>query len=80
MSLFDALDATRICERWTASTPPPVPVSSRPRVPVPDPKHYSWWTLVRNPQALLVTGLVGTMLATDASLRVVATAAARRVA
>jgi hypothetical protein len=80
MSVLDALDATRICERWTASAPQPIPVPIRPRVPVPAPVRYSWWTLVRNPQALLVTGLVGTMLATDASLRAVATAAARRTA
>lgn len=75
MSVFDA---TRICARWSPPpadssawliAPPPTP---RPK-PVRAPVRYSWWSLVRNPHALLVTGMVGAALARDA-IRAAATA------
>jgi hypothetical protein len=77
MSVLDTLDATRICARrsaplgdaaWTR----PVPTIAR-RVPAPMQRsHYSWWSLARNPHAMLVTGMVGTVLARDAVLRILA--------
>ena len=73
MSVLDALDATRICARssvapdaWTR----PVPVPARREIaPAGD---YSWRALLRNPHALLLTGMVGTVVATDAMVQIVA--------
>jgi hypothetical protein len=75
MSVLDALDATRICARssvapdaWTR----PVPVSERRGSPAqPAGGDYSWRSLLRNPHALLVTGMVSTVLVKDAVLRTV---------
>lgn len=77
MSVLTAIDATRICRRWSAGlddpaawTIPGPPVVDRARPPEPS-RPYSWWSLVRNPQALLLTGMVGTAVAADTLLRVV---------
>jgi hypothetical protein len=75
MSVLDALDATRVCSRRSASLGDaawarPVPTVAR-RVPAPVQRgRYSWWSLARNPHAMLVTGMVGTVWARDAVLRI----------
>lgn len=82
MSVLTALDATRICARWSPddpsawAMPAPEPVR-RPRVSA-RPGGYSWWSLVRNPSAILVTGLVGTMATVDAVQRLAAPVITRR--
>jgi hypothetical protein len=72
MSLFSRLDATRICARWSPDDPSvwatPVPVPERAR-PAAAPARYSWRALVRNPQALVLTGVVGTLVVLDAGAR-----------
>lgn len=78
MSVLDALDATRICVRWSEpladprawAIPAPVPVREQPRTE--QPVDYSWWSLARNPNALLVTGLISSVLVKDAVLRALA--------
>jgi hypothetical protein len=73
MSVLDALDATRICARWSADLDDPQawlmapapPPASRPSAPEPG---YSWWRFLRNPRAMVVAGMVTTMVATDAVL------------
>jgi hypothetical protein len=82
MSVLTALDATRICARWSPDDPAawvmPAPVLARPpRASAPQ-GEYSWWSLVRNPSAILVSGLVGTMATMDAVHRVVAPVVTRR--
>jgi hypothetical protein len=73
MSVLDALDATRICARSTVAPDAwtrPVPVAIRREIkPAGD---YSWRALLRNPQALLLTGMVSTVMVKDAVLRSVA--------
>jgi hypothetical protein len=68
--MFDALDATRICARSSVAPDAwrrPVPVAPARTVrPQPD---YSWRSLLRNPHALLVTGMVSTVLVKDAIVR-----------
>jgi hypothetical protein len=69
---FDALDATRICSSAALSDPAAwaLPLSPVERVPTGSPADgFSWRSLARNPRALLVTGVVGGVLATDAALR-----------
>ena len=67
MSVLDALDATNICSRWSDPTAwamtLPAPARREPVVAVPD---YSWWSLARNPQALLLTGVIAAGLVRDA--------------
>ncbi|MFN2560649.1 MAG: hypothetical protein ABR571_05060 [Jatrophihabitans sp.] len=76
MSVLDALDATRICARSSAALADPdvwrrpVPVTPRRTLPAPAP-DYSWRLLLRNPHALLVTGMVGTLMVKDAVLGIV---------
>jgi hypothetical protein len=82
MSVLNALDATRICTRWS----PPLADPAAWRMPAPNVARrqpapalmqqgrYSWWSVVRNPHAMLVTGVVGTVLAKDAMLRILAPA------
>ena len=72
MSVLAALDATRICARssvapdaWTR----PVPVVARRESPTQRAGDYSWRSLLRNPQALLVTGMVSTVMVKDAVRR-----------
>jgi hypothetical protein len=72
MSVLDALDATRICARssvtpdaWTR----PVPVAARRESPAQRADDYSWRSLLRNPHALLLTGMVSTVLAQEAMVR-----------
>jgi hypothetical protein len=72
MSVLDLLDATNIC------APPPDPaawVISAPvpprRVPLAAPPDYSWRSLARNPQALLLSGVIAAGLVRDALARVV---------
>jgi hypothetical protein len=81
MSVLNALDATRICTRWS----PPLADPAAWRMPAPNVARrqpapalmqqgrYSWWSVVRNPHAMLVTGVVGTILAKDAMLRILST-------
>jgi hypothetical protein len=80
MSVLDALDATRICARRSAPAAAwanPAPPLPRPR-PVPVPHgDYSWWSLARNPHAMLMTGLIGAMVATDTVARMAAQVTAR---
>ena len=77
MSVFDALNATSICARsLPASTPSPAPPVQQPARTVP--AEYSWWSLARNPLAILVTGAVGTMATVDALRRSLSLPAARK--
>ena len=80
MSVLELLDATRICAHWSPAGPDawarPVPVPHRPVTrrplpgpPGPGPAGYSWRALARNPQALLVTGMVGALVAADSAAR-----------
>ena len=77
MSFLQALDATAIASRSSAALADPAawamaaPVVARPRPVAPARDRYSWWTLVRNPHAMVVTGMVGVMLARDAVIRTV---------
>jgi hypothetical protein len=74
MSVLDRLDATRLCARWSPqdedvwARPIPVPVPER-RVASAEPVRYSWRALVRNPLALVVTGMVGALVVLDAGAR-----------
>lgn len=71
MPILEALDATRICARASVALADPA-VWARPAPTIertPTPTHngsYSWWSLVGNPQALLVTGMIGAALAKNA--------------
>jgi hypothetical protein len=71
MSVLQALDATRVCARWSpedaASWSRPVPVPPRPVRPAPP--RYRWRSLLQNPQALAITGVVGTLVAVDTAAR-----------
>lgn len=74
LSALSALDATRLCARRTTGPEGwsrPVPVPARERCEVAT-TPFSWGGLVRNPGALLVSAVVGSMLAGDAVLRVLA--------
>jgi hypothetical protein len=78
MFVLDALDATRICARSSAALADPdvwrrpVPIAPRQALPAPT-TSYSWRHLVRNPHALLVTGMVSTLMVKDALARLGAT-------
>jgi hypothetical protein len=80
MSFLQALDATAIASRSSAALADPAawamgaPVVTRPKAAAPARDRYSWWTLARNPHALVVTGMVGALMARDALLRTVAAA------
>jgi hypothetical protein len=74
MSVLDALDATRICARssvtpdaWTR----PVPVAARRESAAQWAGDYSWRSLLRNPHALLLTGMISTVMVKDAILATV---------
>jgi hypothetical protein len=73
--MFDALDATRICARSSAALADPdvwrnpIPVRPRRAVPTTPAEDYSWRSLLRNPHALLVTGMMSTVIVKDALLR-----------
>lgn len=72
MSLLEALDATRICSSAALADPAAWarPVSTVKRVPASEPSGcFSWLSLIRNPRAMLVTGMVGGVIATDVALR-----------
>lgn len=68
---LNALDATRVCARWSPdgadawSRPVPVPARA-PRPLTPD--RYRWRTLLRNPKALAVTGMVATVVAVESAV------------
>jgi hypothetical protein len=77
MSVLDALDATRICARRSMPLPDAAWIISAPtvarRAPAQVPRsRYSWWSLARNPNAMLVSGMVVTALARDTVLRILA--------
>jgi hypothetical protein len=83
MSVLDALDATRICARSSAALADPevwkrpVPVAPR-RLSAAEPTgDYSWRSLLRNPHALLVTGMVSTVMVKDVVLGLVAATGVR---
>jgi hypothetical protein len=84
MSVLDALDATRICARSSAALADPAAWSRVPTTPnrrpaaITAPTSYSWWSLVSNPQALLVTGMIGTMVAKDFAAHILAGAGSRQ--
>jgi hypothetical protein len=66
--VLSTLNATRICARWSPddadawARPVPVPV----RTPRPAPAvDYSWRVLLRNPQALAVTGMVAALVTVE---------------
>jgi hypothetical protein len=66
--MLPTLDATRVCARWSPDAPDawarPVPV--RERAPRPDaPEQYRWRALLRNPQALAVTGMVAALVTVE---------------
>jgi hypothetical protein len=74
MSVLDVLDATNICTRWSdpaawAMDPLPTPRREPVATVVVD---YSWWSLARNPQALLLSGVITAGLVRDALARFVA--------
>jgi hypothetical protein len=78
MSVFDVLDATRVCSRWSEplSDPsvwvlPAPPVKRREALPERD-GVYSWRSLARNPRAMLVTGMAAPLLAAEAVRRTLA--------
>jgi hypothetical protein len=78
MFVLDALDATRICARSSAALADPevwkrpVPVTRRRPSPVQGPDTYSWRSLVRNPHAMVVAGMVGTVMVKDVMLGILA--------
>jgi hypothetical protein len=70
MSVLDVLDATNLCTRWSgpeawALGPPEPPRRSLAAADA----DFSWWSLVRNPQALLLTGVIAAGLVRDNVLR-----------
>lgn len=73
MSVLDLLDATRLCESpieptaWAMAPPAP----RRRALPEPRRAEFSWLALARNPQAMLVSGVVAAGLVRDALLRIV---------
>ncbi len=78
MSVFDALNATSICARSLPASTTPAPPGPRPVRSTPPPADFSWWSLARNPLAILVTGAVGTMATVDALRRSLSLPPARR--
>jgi hypothetical protein len=79
MSALAMLDATSICSRssdrltdpsaWLMAPGPVSVPGPRPTARAEVPVRYSWWTLLRNPHALMVTGLVSPLAARDAVLK-----------
>lgn len=65
MSVLHALDATRLCSRpvepsaWALVTPVVTREAAEP------PAAFSWLSLLRNPRAVVVTGVFGSLLAAD---------------
>ena len=75
MSLFDVLDATRLCSSDGLADPAAwaIPIPTVERVPMAEPSGcFSLLSLVRNPRAVLVTGMVGGAAAADVALRILA--------
>jgi hypothetical protein len=73
MSVLAALDATTLCTpRPVAAEAWALPVLTYEPRPVTAPAEFSWWSLVRNPQALLLTGVITANLVRDALARAVA--------
>jgi hypothetical protein len=77
MSVLTALDATNICSRRSDPAAWAMPVAVPTRVPVrPEPPAalpaYSWWSLARNPQALLLSGVIAAGVLRDTVARVLA--------
>ncbi|GAB2478017.1 hypothetical protein GCM10027265_31060 [Jatrophihabitans fulvus] len=74
MSVLDRLDATRLCASSSvaladpAAWARPIPVRRAP-VAVPQPQPFSWRAMVRNPNALVFSGMMGTVIAKDAVVR-----------
>ena len=77
MFVFDVLDATRLCSRWSTPLDDPEawilpgPSVARPQ-PVQAPEaDYSWRAWARNPRAMLVTGMAAPLIAAEAVRRVI---------
>ncbi len=80
MAGIGALNATRLCARWSPddaavwTRPVPVPVRApRPNVTT----GYRWRTLLRNPQALAVTGMVAAVVTVEGAVARLGRGAAR---
>jgi hypothetical protein len=75
MSVFDVLDATRVCGRWSAGLDDPavwvLPAPELPRrASAQTPAGaFRWSALARNPRALVVTGMAAPLLAAEAVRR-----------
>ena len=69
--MLSTLDATRICARWSSDDADawarPVPVPHRAPRPTAT-SGYSWRALLRNPQALAVTGMVAALVTVDGAV------------
>jgi hypothetical protein len=66
--MLPTLDATRICTRWSPEAADawarPVPVRERaPRAAAP--ADFRWRALLRNPQALALTGMVAALVTVE---------------
>ena len=73
MSVLDVLDATNLCSQWSGPEAWALTAADSPR-PVrrvqQDPSSaFSWWSLARNPQALLLTGVIAAGLVRDNVVR-----------
>lgn len=76
MSVFHALDATRLCARWSEPLTDPAPWARPVPTAAARPEHavdrvWSWRALARNPHAMLLTGMVGASMLAEATLRLV---------
>lgn len=72
--MLNVLDATSLCARqpiaseaWALA----VLLPARPEPPDNPPAAFSWFSLARNPQALLLTGVITAGLVRDAVARAV---------
>ena len=77
MSLLNMLDATRMCSSAALADPAAWarPVSPARRAAASERSEcFSWLSLVRNPRAMLVTGMVGGVMAADVARQMLASA------
>lgn len=66
--MLPTLDATRVCARWSPEAADawarPVPVPERAPRPAPS-VDFRWRALLRNPQALALTGMVAALVTVE---------------
>lgn len=66
--MLSTLSATRICARWSPDGDEvwarPIPQPERAARPTPA-TAYSWRALLRNPQALALTGMVAALVTVE---------------